>query len=116
MEQQQQKFQQHLDQIKPHLEAGLKLDHAIHTVSEQYKKLNTEQNQFQTTHLHPLEQQLAQQQLALSHAQAKQQQISQQLTQSEFLSVFDQEPQSTLQRMQDYLQQYQQLLQKILKA
>ncbi|WP_286832494.1 AAA family ATPase, partial [Acinetobacter sp. UBA3132] len=112
LEQQQQKFQQHLDQIKPHLEAGLKLDHAIHTVSEQYKKLNTEQNQFQTTHLHPLEQQLAQQQLALSHAQAKQQQISQQLTQSEFLSVFDQEPQSTLQRMQDYLQQYQQLLQK----
>lgn len=112
LEQQQQKFQQHLDQIKPHLEAGLKLDHAIHTVSEQYKKLNTEQNQFQTTHLHPLEQQLVQQQLALSHAQAKQQQISQQLTQSEFLSVFDQEPQSTLQRMQDYLQQHQQLLQK----
>ncbi|MFV5491814.1 AAA family ATPase [Acinetobacter sp. ASP199] len=111
LQQQQQKFHQHLDQIKPHLEAGLKLDHAIHTVSEQYKKINAEQSQFQATRLQPLEQQLAQQQLALSHTQAQQQQITQQLTQSEFLSVFDQEPHATLQRIQDYLQQSQQLLQ-----
>ena len=111
LQQQQQKFQQHLDQIKPHLEAGLKLDHAIHTVSEQYKKQHHEQSQFQTTRLQPLEQQLAQQRLALNHAQAKQQQVVQQLAESEFLSVFDQEPQSTLQRIRDYLSQYQQLQQ-----
>ncbi|ATO18478.1 hypothetical protein BS636_01720 [Acinetobacter sp. LoGeW2-3] len=111
LQQQQQKFQLHLEQIKPHLEAGLKLDHDINTVSEQYKKLHHEQSQFQTTRLQPLEQQLAQQQLALNHTQAKQQQIVQQLVQSEFLSVFDQEPQSTLQRIRDYLSQYQQLQQ-----
>ncbi|KGT47435.1 AAA family ATPase [Acinetobacter sp. HR7] len=109
LQQQQQQFQQYLENIKPHLDAGLKLDHEINTISEQYKKQNAEKSQFQTTRLQPLEQQLAQQQLTFNQAQAKQQQLTQQLTESEYLSVFDQEPQSTLQRIQDHLHQYQQL-------
>lgn len=111
LQQQQQQFQQHLTGLKPHLEAGLRLDHAIDTVSEQYKKLHTEQSQFKTLRLQPLEEQLQQQQQTLNQLQARQEKVAQQLAESGFLNVFDLEPQSTLQRIQDFLRQYQQLQQ-----
>ncbi|RDC52507.1 hypothetical protein DVA85_08150 [Acinetobacter sp. RIT592] len=111
LQQQQQQFQQHLTGLKPHLEAGLRLDHAINTVSEQYKKLHTEQSQFKTLRLQPLEEQLQQQQQTLNQLQARQEKVAQQLAESGFLNVFDLEPQSTLQRIQDFLRQYQQLQQ-----
>src|SRR5690606_9468871 len=111
LQQQQQQFQQHLTGLKPHLEAGLRLDHAIDTVSEQYKKLHTEQSQFKTLRLQPLEEQLQQQQQTLNQLQARQEKVAQQLAESGFLNVFDLEPQSTLQRIQDFMRQYQQLQQ-----
>ncbi|WP_216936440.1 MULTISPECIES: AAA family ATPase [unclassified Acinetobacter] len=111
LQQQQQQFQQHLVGLKPHLEAGLKLDHAIDTVSEQYKKLHAEQSQFKTLRLQPLEEQLQQQQQTLNQLQTRQEKVTQQLAESDFLNVFDLEPQSTLQRIQDYMRQQQQLQQ-----
>lgn len=111
LQQQQQQFQQHFKGLKPHLEAGLRLDHAIDTVSEQYKKLHAEQSQFQNLRLQPLEEQLQQQQQTLNQLQARQEKVAQQLAESSFLNVFDLEPQSTLQRIQDFLRQYQQLQQ-----
>lgn len=107
LEQEQKQFEKHREEIKPHLDLGLKLDHQINTVSEQYKKQYGEQTQFTTMRLQPLQQQLAQQQLALNNAQAKQQQIIQQLNDSHYLNVFEQEPQSILQRLQEYAQQHQ---------
>ena len=111
LQQQQQQFQQHLVGLKPHLEAGLKLDHAIDTVSEQYKKLHAEQSQFKTLRLQPLEEQLRQQQQTLNQLRTRQEKVTQQLAESDFLNVFDLEPQSTLQRIQDYMRQQQQLQQ-----
>jgi len=111
LQQQQHQFQQHLANLKPHLEAGLRLDHAIDTVSEQYKKLHAEQSQFQTLRLQPLEEQLQQQQQTLNQLQARQEKVAQQLAESGFLNVLDLEPQSTLQRIQDFMRQYQQLQQ-----
>jgi DNA repair protein SbcC/Rad50 len=111
LQQQQQQFQQNFKGLKPHLEAGLKLDHAIDTVSEQYKKLHAEQSQFQTLRLQPLEEQLQQQQQTLNQLQARQEKVAQQLAESGFLNVLDLEPQSTLQRIQDFMRQYQQLQQ-----
>jgi len=111
LQQQQQQFQQNFKGLKPHLEAGLRLDHAIDTVSEQYKKLHAEQSQFQTLRLQPLEEQLRQQQQTLNQLQARQEKVAQQLAESGFLNVFDLEPQSTLQRIQDFMRQYQQLQQ-----
>lgn len=111
LQQQQQQFQQNFKGLKPHLEAGLRLDHAIDTVSEQYKKLHAEQSQFQTLRLQPLEEQLQQQQQTLNQLQARQEKVAQQLAESGFLNVLDLEPQSTLQRIQDFMRQYQQLQQ-----
>ena len=111
LQQQQHQFQQHLANLKPHLEAGLRLDHAIDTVSERYKKLHAEQSQFQILRLQPLEEQLRQQQQTLNQLQARQEKVAQQLAESGFLNVFDLEPQSTLQRIQDFMRQYQQLQQ-----
>lgn len=111
LQQQQQQFQQNFKGLKPHLEAALRLDHAIDTVSEQYKKLHAEQSQFKTLRLQPLEEQLQQQQQTLNQLQARQEKVAQQLAESGFLNVLDLEPQSTLQRIQDFMRQYQQLQQ-----
>ncbi len=104
-----QQFSEHREVLKPHLELGLKLDHEINTVSEQYKKLNAEQINFQRDRLQPLEQNIQQQQLNLNHIRSKQQQLTQQLNETQAFSSFDQEPQSILQRLNDYAIQYQQL-------
>ena len=109
LEQQQHSYVQHIENIKPHLQAGLKLDHAIQTISEQYKKLSTEQNAFEIQRLQPLQQQLAAQQTALQHAQTQQLQVSNLLTQTATLSVFDAEPHSIVQRLQDFLSRQEQL-------
>ena len=52
-----------------------------------------------------------QQQQTLNQLQARQEKVAQQLAESGFLNVFDLEPQSTLQRIQDFMRQYQQLQQ-----
>ncbi len=109
--QQQRQFYQQYEKIQPHLEHGLKLDHEIHTVSEQYKTRHAEQSQFKISRLQPLEQQLAQQQQLLQQMHTQQQQAAAHLAASEYLNAFDQEPQSTQQRINEYLNQYQQLQQ-----
>lgn len=109
LEQQQHSYLQHIENIKPHLQAGLKLDHAIQTISEQYKKLSTEQNAFEIQRLQPLQQQLAAQQTALQHTQTQQRQVSNLLTQTATLSVFDAEPHSVVQRLQNFLSRQEQL-------
>src|SRR5690606_6238178 len=55
--------------------------------------------------------QLRQQQQTLNQLRTRQEKVTQQLAESDFLNVFDLEPQSTLQRIQDYMRQQQQLQQ-----
>ena len=98
--------QQRLD-VKPHLEQGLKLDHDIHSISEQYKKLSADKDQLVLNELEPSKHAVEQQKTSVLAWQNKQQQINFELTQSQFLQCFDQEPQSTLQALQHYVEQYQ---------
>lgn len=102
----QQQFEQHCLAVKPQLERGLQLDHDIKTVSDQYKKLSAEQQQLRQSQLEPLQTSLNQQQSELDAWQNKQQQLDLALSKSQFLACFDQEPQSVVNALQRYAQQY----------
>ena len=91
------------------MDAGLKLDHEIDAVSEQYKKLNAEHKQFHTQRIQPLELELQQHANQLQTTQSKLTQVQQQLNTTQFLNAFDQEPQSILQRLNEYATRYQSL-------
>ncbi|ANF81219.1 hypothetical protein A3K93_02745 [Acinetobacter sp. NCu2D-2] len=112
LQQQQQQWQASFLSLKPQLEQGLKLDHDIEAISEQYKKLNAEQAQFQNQRLMPLEHQVHSAQLSVNQTQQQLQQIMNHLKDSDILSCFDQEPQAALQRMDAYNQSYSHIKQK----
>ena len=115
LKQQHIQFQQQLESIQPQLEQGLKLDHEINSISEQYKKQNAELIQFHATHIAPLQQQASNQENSLKAIEAQVVQAQQQLIHTQFLASFDLEPQSVLQRLQDYAKQYSALKDRILK-
>lgn len=102
----QKQFEQQRLDLKPHLEQALKLDHEINTVSEQYKKLNAEKSEISLTQVKPFKQSLEEEQNALAALQSQQQQIGFNLSQSDFLQCFDQEPQSILKALHHYAEQY----------
>ncbi|NHC04562.1 AAA family ATPase [Acinetobacter sp. 187] len=107
LKQQQQQFQKTREDIRPHLEAGLKLDHEINSITTQYKKIHAEHEQFEQNRIQPLMQQIQQHTSQLHSTQTQISHTQQQLDQTSFLQVFDQEPQSTLQALAAYAKQQQ---------
>ncbi len=102
----QKQFEQQRLDLKPHLEQALKLDHEINTVSEQYKKLNAEKGEISLSQVEPLKKSLEQEHNAWASLVSQQQQIGFNLSQSDFLQCFDQEPQSILNALHHYAEQY----------
>lgn len=107
----QKQFEQRRLDLKPHLERGLKLDHDIHSITEQYKKLTTESEQFEAQRIQPLQRELTKVQANLNQFHTQQYQIGLTLEYSQYLQVFDQEPQSTLKALKQFAQQHAQLQQ-----
>ncbi|AMW78080.1 hypothetical protein AMD27_03680 [Acinetobacter sp. TGL-Y2] len=112
LKQQQQQSQKNREDIRPHLEAGLKLDHEINSITAQYKKIHAEHEQFQHNRILPLTQQIQQHSSQLHSIQTQMSHTQQQLDQTLFLQVFDQEPQSILQSLESYAKQQQALAQR----
>lgn len=105
LKQQQQQLQKKHEDLRPHLESGLKLDHEINSISTQYKKIQTEHEQFQQHRLQPLTLQIQQHSSQLHNIQNKLTHTQQQLSSTHFLQVFDPEPQSILQALESYAKQ-----------
>lgn len=115
LKQQQQHSQKKREDIRPHLETGLKLDHEINSITAQYKKIHAEHEYFQHNRILPLTQQIQQHTSQLHSIQRKLTQTQQQLSGTHFLGVFDQEPQSILQALESYAKQQQALVQRHLE-
>ncbi|MDM1336975.1 hypothetical protein HXZ93_13320 [Acinetobacter pseudolwoffii] len=111
IQQQQQAHVQHMHAMQPHLEQGLKLDHEMHLVGNDYKKKSADLLDYAQQYIQPLQQQIESSKQQLASAAEQQQQRLTQLEQQADLAVFDLEPQSTLQRLQDYQKLYQQMQQ-----
>lgn len=102
-------WQNQLKQLKPQLEKATQLDHEIQSKLQQHQIIKQEQQQFFTSQVQPLELQCQQQQINLNQALQRKQQFEQQLQQSQEWAVFDDSFATTSQRLNDYVQQYQQL-------
>ncbi|HJF28770.1 MAG TPA: AAA family ATPase [Acinetobacter lwoffii] len=102
LQQQQQQQQQEFQKIKPYLDQGLKLDHELQSVGEQYKQLAAEQQTYKARQIQPVQEQILRTEQQLQQLQLQSQQIQAQLEQQKFLAAFDHEPQATLQRLQEY--------------
>ncbi|WP_425917232.1 AAA family ATPase [Acinetobacter sp. TSRC1-2] len=111
LQQQQQAHLKHIQAIKPHLDRGLKLDHEIQLITEQYKKVVADQSLYTQQHIQPLQQLIDVSKQNIEVAQQQKNQLNSQLEQHRYLAVFDHEPQSILQRLQDYQKLHQQLTQ-----
>lgn len=110
IQQQQQQHEQEFQKIKPYLNQGLKLDHEMLSIGDQYRQLAAEQQTYRTQKIQPVQNQLVQTEQRLQQVQAQYQQIQKQLEQQSFLAVFDDEPQATLQRLQDYQELHQKFM------